>query len=97
LEDVFATEKKRDTLPPVLNKLERPVPDIQKELKSLYPSMQTYSVRPVIFTNMASARKDTMILFVAKFSAHLSSKEKVRLVSWLKQRLLTDSLKMIVE
>lgn len=97
LEEVFATEKKKDTLPPVLNKLEKPIPDIKKELKSLYPAMQTYSIRPAIFTSMTSARKDTMILFVAKFSGHLSSKEKARLSSWLKQRLLADSINVVVE
>jgi len=97
LEDVFATEKKRDTLPHVLNKLEKPIPDIKEELKSLYPAMQTYSIRPAIFTSMTSARKDTLILFVAKFSFHLSFKEKARLSSWLKHRLLADSLNVVVE
>jgi hypothetical protein len=97
LEEVFSTEQKNDTLKPLPNKLVRPIPDIQKELKLLYPDLTYYTLQNTIVKNPDSFNTDTLTLFTGKFSKQISSKEKLKLGAWLKQRIQADTLKVIFE
>ncbi|MGN6165315.1 MAG: TIGR00341 family protein [Flavisolibacter sp.] len=96
LEDVFQKEK-TDTLTQQLNKLQIEMPDIRTEMAALYPTLQSYSLMPVIVYNVDSTNKDTVTLFTGKFSKRISATERKKLGSWLKQRVKTDSVKIIIE
>lgn len=97
LEEVFAAELISDTLklPPPASVGE--VPEISSELKSLYPSLIHYSLESSVFTRLDSVKKDTLFLFVGRFSNRVTASERARLSSWLKERIKADSVKVIIE
>ncbi len=97
LEEVFATERPSKNTPAIINKLETPVPDIEKELKSLYPTLKTFSFSNTVFSAIDSARKDTLTLFVGSFSKPFPKNERKRMAQWLKERVHADSLRLVVE
>lgn len=96
LEDVFKTQKNADTTGSV-SKLERPIPDISSELKTLYPNLEQYSLTNTIVMNIDSTRRDTLPIFVGKFSGFFPFNEQSKLQAWLRQRIKADSLKLIIE
>lgn len=97
LEDVFKTEKLKDTSSVKVAKIDIPIPDLHREFKSLYPTMQHYSLSQSIIHNLDSSRVDTLTLLTAKFSKSFSKNEREKLQSWLKVRVKTDSVKLVVE
>ncbi len=98
LEDVFKKQKEQDTIKPKpLSKLEKPIPDIKDELRSLYPDLKEYSLTNAVITNIDSTRRDTITIFVGKFSKRFPEKEREKLSSWITNRIKTDSLKLIIE
>jgi uncharacterized hydrophobic protein (TIGR00271 family) len=97
LEDVFK-EEKQDSLPASIEKIDLPLPDLQAELKSLYPDLERYSLSQSVFNTLdSSGRKDTLSLLTAKFKRYVSAPERRRLQSWLRQRIHSDSVKLIIE
>jgi uncharacterized hydrophobic protein (TIGR00271 family) len=94
LEDVFR-EEKADSIPPVVNKLNKAIPDLTKEIKALYPEIKEYSLTNAILINIDSTRRDTVLLLTARTKTRLSNLQKQKLENWLKQRTTTDSLKLI--
>lgn len=96
LEDVFK-EEKADSLPQPVDKLQRPIPDISKEIKALYPSIDQYILSNVVLFNLDSTRRDTVTLFTAKTKRALSTTDKQKLAGWIKQRVESDSVKLINE
>lgn len=98
LEDVFKKDSviKKQVIP-VVNKLNKPLPDIRTELKALYPQMKNYTVSNVVLHNLDSLKNDTMTLVVADFERYLNTTDKERLRLWLKARLNADSLRLLVE
>jgi uncharacterized hydrophobic protein (TIGR00271 family) len=97
LEEVFAAERPPKNTPAIINKLEAPVPDIEKELKSLYPTLKTFSFSNTVFSAIDSARKDTITLFVGSFSKPFPENERKRMAQWLKERVHADSLRLVIE
>jgi uncharacterized hydrophobic protein (TIGR00271 family) len=98
LEDVFAEEKEQDTLPLSSQKIDLPLPDLQPELKSLYPDIENYSLTQTVFFRLDSTkRKDTISLFTVKFKSPIARRDRLRLQSWLKQRIKSDSVKLLIE
>jgi hypothetical protein len=97
LEEVFAAERPSGNTPAIINKLETPVPDIERELKSLYPTLKTFSFSNTVFSAIDSARKDTITLFVGSFSKPFSKNDRKRMAQWLKERVHADSLKLVIE
>lgn len=96
LEDVFK-EEKADSLPQPIDKLQTPIPDISKEIKALYPNIDQYTLNNAVLFNLDSTRRDTITLFTAKTKRPLSTADKQKLVNWIKQRLKSDSVKLINE
>ena len=96
LEDVFRQEKQNDTVmvtgEPVLK-----IPDLRNEIKVLYPELETYSLARTVFYNLSSSAIDTLTLFTAKFNKKLAGKERTRLQNWIKERIPSDSVRLIVE
>ncbi|MEO6232736.1 MAG: TIGR00341 family protein [Ferruginibacter sp.] len=97
LEDVFKEEKIKDTTPVKVLKIAIPIPDLQAEFKSLYPDMKTYTLSQSIVHNLDSSRLDTLTLLTAKFSKRFSNSEREKLQNWLKLRVKTDSVKLVIE
>ena len=97
LEEVFAKEHASDTLPVKPNKLELPVPDLNNELKALYPGLGAYTLSQNIFIHTGSPKTDTITLFVGSINPRISAREKNRLSVWLKQRMKADSVKVVLE
>jgi uncharacterized hydrophobic protein (TIGR00271 family) len=98
LEDVFKASRDTVKNPQQLNKLERPLPEIETELRTLYPELKDYSLDNTIIKNITQpGRQDTVTLFVASFSRYLTNAERTRLAAWMKQRTGTDSLKVVIQ
>lgn len=88
-----STSKKIRTV----DRLNRPIPDIAVELKSLYPELDHYTINNVIIKNLQANHLDTITLAVMDFPKQLPVNEKSRLQSWLKSRIKTDSLQLIIQ
>jgi hypothetical protein len=97
LEDIFKQQKQQDTLPGVKNKMDLTIPDLRRELKTLYPDMENYTLTQSVVHTVDSIRNDTLTLFVAGFKKQLPRTEYARLEGWLKQRLGADSVKLLIE
>ena len=97
LQDVFNEESLKDTVSFAAQKLDLAIPDLYKELATLYPGMRWYTLSQGIIYSLDSSRRDTVSLFTTSFSKKISTKERVKLSGWLKQRIHTDSLKLFVE
>ena len=95
LEDVFAEEP--DTLPQQVNKLEKTLPDISSELKTLYPEIKEYAIENAILIKQDSLRKETLTFFIARTAKSLPVKEQKNLTDWVKQRIGADSVRFINE
>ncbi len=67
------------------------------ELKVLYPSTKSLSIARATETNVDSMQVDTLTLAVMKFARVLKANEKDKIYEWLKARLKTDKVKLIVE
>jgi uncharacterized hydrophobic protein (TIGR00271 family) len=98
LEDVYSgSANKKDSLPAVSENSFKDFARLKAELKSLYPNIRYYSFSEAVIRHVDSARTDTVTLFYARFSQRLSTRERARLASWLKQRVQADSIKLMVE
>jgi uncharacterized hydrophobic protein (TIGR00271 family) len=95
LEDVFKEETSTDSLPRTIDKLNRPIPDITREIKVLYPEITEYSLTNAVLVNVDSTRWDTVALFTAKTKKRLPDSQKKKLIMWVKQRIETDSLRLV--
>jgi len=78
-------------------KIDKPIPDIREELRSLYPQMNEYSISNVEVHKTDTNRVDTLTLVVANFDKTISKTERTRMATWLKRRLQVDSLQIIVQ
>ncbi len=96
LEDVFKKDSTTKTIDRRITNLERPLPDIRAELKALYPEMQNYTAANVIVERLDSTAKDTLTMVVADFSTPVRNVDRVKLTKWLKSRLKTDSLRLLI-
>lgn len=97
LEDVFKKEKQEDTIAVTANKLELPIPDLRTELKSLYPDMESYSLSQSVFYRLDTDKTDTIALLTARFKKPVRKEERMKLQNWMKQRIKTDSVKLIIQ
>jgi uncharacterized hydrophobic protein (TIGR00271 family) len=88
-----STAKKNTTY----QRLTAPIPDLNNELRSLYPSLENYSIDHVEVKYLDTNKRDTITLAFMKFNAPVTTAEQRRLQRWLKTRLPADSLKLVVE
>lgn len=95
LEEIYKSQHVHDTLPKTLSKIAREIPDIRPELYALFPNLLEYSLGNTVVSD--NDYRDTLILFSAKFKRPLRKIESLQLNNWLKQRLLSDSVKIIFE
>lgn len=95
LEDVFKEEA--DTLLQPINNLNKPIPDISRELSTLYPQIRQYMLTNSVIFSQDSFQKDTVALFTAITPQYLPTKEVKKLADWIKLRIGADSVKVIIE
>lgn len=80
----------------VVKKIDRPIPEIDEELRSLYPELINYTINNVVVKNIVSKKNDTVTLATVGFAKNPSRSDRIRLEKWLKKRIATDSLKLIL-
>lgn len=97
LEDVFSEEKQTDTVAAKPKKIDHSIPDLRKELSSLYPDMRWYTLTQSVIVNLDSTRRDTVSVFTASFAKTFYRSERTKLAAWLKQRIPSDSVKLFIE
>jgi len=97
LEDVFNSKSVLDTVQKKINKIDRKLPDLKAELVSLYPQITDFVLSNTVIVSAASTRQDTVTLFVATFLNRLEEQDKVKMANWLRQRINTDSLRVILQ
>jgi uncharacterized hydrophobic protein (TIGR00271 family) len=73
-----------------------PIPDLNKELRSLYPSLSAYSINHIEIKHMDTSKRDTLTLALMTFKTTIPAAERLRLERWLKTRLKSDSLKVLL-
>ncbi len=96
LEDVFKKDSARNSIVDErTSTLE--IPDLRAELKALYPSLTYYTGSRSIIYRTDTLATDTLTLFVANFSKSPTRDERFKMQQWLKQRLQTDSVKLIIQ
>lgn len=97
LEDVFKSQNETDTLFVVPQKIDLAIPDLKSELQNLYPELTSYSLSQAVVRDMNSPRLDTISVFVGEFRRPISRNDRLRLQNWLKERIKSDSVKLVVE
>jgi len=75
-------------------KINLPIPDLRRELVTLYPSLISYSINNIVVWRLDTLMQDTITVAVTDFKVSLSSKEKERLRLWLSSRIKADSLRL---
>jgi len=73
-----------------------PIPDLNNELKSLYPDLLNYSINNAEVKYPGTNKRDTLTLALLNFNKQISATERLRLQDWLKNRIQSDSLKVII-
>ncbi|HMR85776.1 MAG TPA: TIGR00341 family protein [Niabella sp.] len=96
LEDVFKKDSARNSIVDERTSTME-IPDLRAELKALYPSLTYYTGSRSIIYRTDTLATDTLTLFVANFSKAPTRDERFKMQQWLKQRLQTDSVKLIIQ
>jgi uncharacterized hydrophobic protein (TIGR00271 family) len=79
------------------------MPDLGRELAALYPDVISFSLTmtPITYLNTTvrndSIARDTLMLAVVDFKRSKTRAEAERLRNWIKTRIRTDSVKLIIE
>ena len=73
------------------------LPDLKAEIQSLYPDMKDFTLSQSVVQSLDTVRFDTVTLFIGNFDRYFSARERTRLRTWLKERIKTDSIKLVIE
>lgn len=96
LEDVFRKDSAENAVDNKRNRLAIPIPDIQPELRALYPTLRSYSAYHVVERRMDTLATDTLTQVVANFNGSLNAAERARMQEWLRSRLAVDTVSLII-
>lgn len=97
LEDVFRKDSVNNAVDNRRDKLAIPIPDIQSELRALYPGLRSYSAYNIVEQRMDTLATDTLTQVIANFDGTMSVAERTRMQQWLKSRFAVDSVRLIVQ
>ncbi|MGL5261850.1 MAG: TIGR00341 family protein, partial [Bacteroides sp.] len=70
---------------------------IAPELSVLYPSVQKVSISQVVEVDVETQKPDTVTLAIVRLEKELVPKEQEKLEEWLKKRVESKKLRLIVE
>ncbi|WP_316815750.1 TIGR00341 family protein [Pedobacter nyackensis] len=93
LEAVYKNDPERNET--ATSKLDIPIPDISGELKSLYPQLSWYSINHVVSKRLDANFQDTITVALVSFKSKVSDIEVGRMQKWLKNRIKSDSVKVV--
>lgn len=96
LEDVFKKDSAQNSAIEE-HASKQDIPDLRAELKALYPGLASYTGSRSIVYRTDTLATDTLTLFVANFSKAPTREERHKMQQWLKERLQTDSVRLIVQ
>ncbi len=71
--------------------------DIGNEIKVQYPSIDEFSLTMTPIYNLKTTKADTTYLAYAKFSKRPSSRETKRMEDWLKVRVKSKDLRLVIQ
>jgi uncharacterized hydrophobic protein (TIGR00271 family) len=96
LEEVYANERAKDTVAAMSNGMDKVIPDLRNELRTLFPTITEYSLAQTIFTRTDSAYADTVTLFTGTAKGPFPLKEQRKVAAWIKERIHADSVKVLM-
>ncbi|MBL7845354.1 MAG: TIGR00341 family protein [Cyclobacteriaceae bacterium] len=70
--------------------------EVSQELKALYPSLSDFSINQSLVMRMDSLQQDTVYLAYLKFKRKPASFEVKKLDAWLRARVKSDNIEMII-
>ena len=71
--------------------------EVASELKTLYPNTKEFSINRSILTRMDSLKPDTLMLAYIKFSRRPGNADVKKIQDWLKARLKSDKVKIVIQ
>ena len=77
--------------------IDLPIPDLTDELRSLYPNLVNYSINNIEVRHLDTGKRDTLTMALMNFNSQIPEIERIRLQNWLKNRLQSDSLKVLID
>ncbi len=79
-----------------MKEMQLPLTDISKELKAQYGSVKEFAINSAIITNFVTNQPDTTYLAFASFASRPSRAEIQRMENWLKVRIKSEKLKLVI-
>jgi hypothetical protein len=70
---------------------------LRNELTILFPAIKWYTLSQTVDVSPDSSRRDTIVYLQLALKNHFPRAEKFKLASWLKQRIPSDSVKLLIE
>jgi len=74
-----------------------PLDEIGEELIALHPNVRKFTIQPGILKDFQSNQMDTTYIAYVDFSQRPNTQERNRMENWLRARLKTEKLKLIIE
>jgi hypothetical protein len=71
--------------------------ELSPELKALYPTLTNFSVNQSFLMRLDSLQQDTVYLAYAKFARRPTRTEIKKLDGWLKARVKSDNVQLVIE
>ena len=71
--------------------------DLRPEVAILFPQTSDLHLAPVLTPAHDSVKADTFVLATTRVKSKLSAEERTQLQRWLKQRIATDSLQLVIQ
>lgn len=72
-------------------------PEISQELKAFYPMLSEFSINRSLIMRMDSLKQDTVYLAYLKFKRNPNKEELKKLDAWLKARVKSDKVEMVIQ
>lgn len=98
-EQIRTKDKQIEMLEDELFRIKRqeiPVVDIAAEVKAQYDNVLAFSLTKTLLTTTDSMKQDTVYLAYAKFKRMPSIAERKRMESWLKARIKSDQVNLVI-
>ncbi len=79
-----------------MKQMQLPLADISNELKAQHSNVKEFAINSTIITNFVSNQPDTTYLAFASFTSRPTRAEISRMENWLKARIKSEKLKLVI-
>lgn len=79
-----------------MKQMQLPLADISNELKAQHSNVKEFAINSTIITNFVSNQPDTTYLAFASFTSRPTRAEISRMENWLKARIKSENLKLVI-